>query len=126
MKEPAQNDIYDAIVAAFCLISYADGELHSSELARFVETISGDREFGIVDEVKLFNDVAARIADLDKDFLAGRARALATIQKVKNDFKGINKVIRAARIALVADGKIVEAEEVQLADIHRSLGLKEE
>ena len=116
---------YDAIIAAFCLISYADGELHDIELSRFVETMCADDAFPDIDAARLTADIHAMIAELKKDFSAGRTRALARIEKVKNDFRIMNRVVHAARVALIADGRIVEAEELLLADIHRALGIRE-
>lgn len=121
-----KTEMYEAIVAAFCLVSYADGELHQAELTRFMELMHQDAEFRHFDLEKLLLDIELNIASLDKDFLKGRENALASIQKIKNDFRTMERVIRVARIALVADGVIHESEEVQLQDIHRALGLRDE
>ena len=126
MSMMEKNDHYEAIVAAFCLVSYADGEVHQAELTRFIELMHQDPEFRHLDLDKLLVDIELDIALLDRDFIAGKENFLAKIQKVKNDFRMMDRVIRTARIALVADGKIHESEEVQLADIHRALGLRDE
>jgi tellurite resistance protein len=126
MSMTDKNEIYEAIVAAFCLVSYADGELHQAELSRFIGLMQEDADFRHLDLDKLLLDIELEITLLDKDFKKGKDKSLAKIQMVKNDFRTMERVIRVARIALIADGRIHMSEEVQLSDIHRALGLGDE
>lgn len=120
------NEYYEALIAAFCLIAYTDSEIHHAEISRFVATLKEQNEFRNIDEKRLVSDIRDETARLGRDFGKGKAEALKKIQAVKNDYKIMEHVVKAARVALIADGKIHEAEETNLQDIHRALGITED
>lgn len=116
-----KDSAYDALVAAFCLVSYADGKLHVAELARFIRIIARERPDMKLDEDKLVRDVIARGRILDKDFAAGKASALAAIAGI-DDMATSDTILKICQIAVVADNQIVPAEENIMADIKGVLG----
>lgn len=125
MPSPGQNEYYEALLAVFCLIAYSDGEMHTSEMSRFVSLVKKEPDFRDMDEARLLGDLQAEIEKLDRNFLARKEKALKNIQAFKNDFRMMEKILMAGRIALIADGRIHESEEANLAEIHKALGITE-
>lgn len=117
---------YDALIAAFCLVACADGEVHIAELARFLPRMQNRNLFGYVDEAKVIADVEREKEALEQNFEKEKTRLLGHIKAVKNDFRAMKDVIDVARITLISDNKIVESEEAILSEIHAILGISEQ
>ena len=120
------EDLYQAVIAAFALVSYADGQVHMSELSRLVKTFKEEGLFKSVTVQKLQDDIFTIVNDISRDFEKKQLPALlATIAKIKNDARARDLVLKISRLTLMADDKIAESEEKILADIHRTLGVAE-
>lgn len=66
------DESHDALVAAFCLVSYADGQLHVAELTRFIRILARDNPGMKLDEERLVHDVVSLGKHLLKDYTAGK------------------------------------------------------
>lgn len=121
-----QNAHYDALIAAFCLVACADGEVHIAELARFLPRMQDRHLFGYIGEEKVIADVERERKALEKNFVKAKAHLLGNIKAVKNDFRAMKNVIDVARITLISDNRIVESEEAILSEIHAILGISEQ
>jgi tellurite resistance protein len=122
--EEVSDTLLRAICAAFALISAADGSVSQSEMTRFgsVLAASADR-FPSLDVAKiegLFKQLGqALLSDPDD----GRRRLLIDIAEVRDDAKSRDLVRSAAFIAIEADGRTLESEQVVLEEIAEALGL---
>ncbi len=120
------QDLYQAVIAAFSLVAYADGQVHMSEMSRLVTTLKSEGLFKAVSPQRMQDDIFALVKDLDDDFEKEQLPALlAIIGKIKDEARGREVILKIARLTLLADGKVTESEEKILADIHRTLGLSE-
>lgn len=118
-------DVYNAVIAAFTLVSFSDGNISTSELSRLVKFSEQEIHLKGVALEKLQDDISDFRKSLDADFAKGKTHALQQIEKVKQDAKARELVINIARIALISDDRILESEETMLSDIHTALGLME-
>lgn len=118
------GDFYKALVATFCLVSYADGQLHMAELSRFIRLQARDNPELGVDEETLTHDVVELGKSFTRDFPAARDKALKAIAKMKGDRALTDKIIRVARVTVVSDNKIAPSEETVVAAIADALGVK--
>lgn len=125
MAELQNIEAYEAIIAAFSLISYADGHVHTAELSKLIRTLEDEPPFDKISEERLMEDVAAFVKILSRDFEAGKIQALTRIAKIKSDTHTKNLVLKIARTVLIADNKIQESEEAMLGEIHHVLGASE-
>lgn len=120
------TELYNAVIAAFTLVAFSDGHISTPELSRLVKYADQETSFKGISLEKIQDDVSDLRKSLDADFAKGKIRALEQIEKIKADAKARELVINIARIALISDDKVLESEEVILADIHAALGLTEE
>jgi tellurite resistance protein len=120
------QDLYHAVIAAFSLVAYADGQVHMSEMSRLVTTLKSEGLFKAVSPQQMQDDIFALVKDLDDDFEKEQLPALlAIIGKIKDEARGREVILKIACLTLLADGKVTESEEKILADIHRTLGVSE-
>lgn len=125
MTAPEKTDTYQAIMSAFALVSYADAKVHQSEISRLIKILGEYPVFKTVPTSAILNDSARAIKALDNNFGKEKTNCLERIAKVKNDAHARDLVLEIARLTLMSDGTIQEAEENQIADIHLALGVKE-
>jgi tellurite resistance protein TerB len=117
------DDLLRAVAGAFAAIACADGELAEAEVERFIETAITSDALPKVDAKRLeasFRDLCqAFFTDVEE----GRTRAFAALDRVKDDPRKAELVIRAAQIAVVADERLRPVEENTLREICQRLGL---
>lgn len=122
-KKPGpDDDAYDALIAAFCLVSMADGELHAAELSRFIRLLAREYPDFAMDEEQLTRDVVALSRKLATDFDKGKDRALKTIARAGHDNATVDGILKLAQIAIISDNRIQNAEETIFNDIAATLG----
>jgi tellurite resistance protein len=125
--EKRRNDTaYEALVAAFCLVSYADGHLHVAELSRFIRLQARENPGLIPDEDKLVHDIVTYGKDFAKDYGKARARALALLAETAKDPALARQIVKVVRIAAISDNHITPSEDSAAIDIARALGLRED
>jgi tellurite resistance protein TerB len=116
----------EALSAAFALIACADAALAPSELDRFREVIRTTEACHGLD----FDEIDRRFLALSQqmldDFDAGSEQALAAIRAVRDDPPARERVLAAAQVAVVADGRLREIEEHMLRQICLALGVDPE
>lgn len=127
MTSSQTQDLYQAAITAFSLISYADGQVHMSELSRLLGIFKEEGKFKDVTPEQLQKDIFDVVKRLgDKPQLADKAPFMAPIAKIKDDARAREFVLKIARLTLIADGEIMASEERTLAEIHRTLGVTEQ
>ena len=122
----SSGEVLPAVAGAFALMACADAEVADSEVERFVETIRSSAVFSTVDLDALEQQFRSLTSAVLNDFEQGRARALEAIGRVRGDADAAVQVIRAAQVAMVADGQLHEAEEAILRNLCIFLGLDPE
>ena len=121
--EEIPDALLRAVSGAFAVVTCADGVVAESEIEMFVDMVKDIRAFAAVDLDELerhFRDLAGAIL---VDFEAGRRLAHEAIAAVKDDDKHRALVVSAAQIAIVADERLQDREEVVLGQICEVLGL---
>jgi tellurite resistance protein len=117
------DDLLKAVCGAFALVSAADGNVAESEIERFARVLvdSADR-FPRLDPQKidgLFRQLGqALLSDPEE----GRRRVLLEVAGVADDERKRDLVRAAAFIAIEADGRTLESEQVVLREIAAALG----
>lgn len=126
MTSPQTQDLYQAAITAFSLISYADGQVHMSELSRLLTTF---KEAGVFKELtpeQLQSDIYSIVKEFGDDPGQTNTPAfMAPIAKIKDDERARNLILKIARLTVIADGEIMASEQRTLAHIHRTLGVSE-
>ncbi|MEO0322669.1 MAG: TerB family tellurite resistance protein [Myxococcota bacterium] len=112
-----------AIAGAFALLATVDAEVAEDEVRRFAEVVTLQPEFARLDRVMLGRTFRALAEEMLADPERGRPLALGKVRAVRNDPAGAELVVRAAQIAIVADGRLHEAEERALEEICAALGV---
>jgi tellurite resistance protein len=122
-SDRTSGDALPAVAGAFALVACVDAEVTDTEIERFVEQLRQNRAFSGVDLDGLEQQFRQLSAAVLEDFESGRKRAIEAIRRVHGDTEVASQVVRAAQVALVADGQLHSAEEVILAEICTVLGL---
>ena len=113
---------HKASVAAFALVSFADGELHVSELNRFLRIMHRDNPGMIVDENRLTRDVIAFGKKLALDFAGTKIKALEALSRVKDDKDATAQIMKICNAVMISDQKTSPSEEAAVAEIAATLG----
>ena len=118
------QDLYQAAIAAFSLVSYADGQVHMSELSQLLKIFKEEGLFKDVTAGQLQEDISSVVRILNRDLDKKHTPVLlAQIAKVKGDARSSELIIKIARQTLLADGHIAASEQKILASIHAALGV---
>lgn len=118
-KEPA----YEALVAAFCLVSFADGQLHTAELTRFLRIEQRDNPDLIPDEDTLMRDIVAFGKELERDYAKTKEEALKMIARGA-EIPGIaRQIIKVTQVTAISDNRITKSEDNIAAEIAQALGM---
>lgn len=115
------QNFYDAFVAVFSLIAFADQELHKRETIRF---ISHAKKLNLVKaktSLSLQADLETFTNDLESNFEKTRKQAISKIQKVSAQTGTLERLMELAQTAIVADDKIQESEEQMMIYICKAL-----
>lgn len=115
------QNFYDAFVAVFSLIAFADQELHKRETIRF---ISHAKKLNLVKaktSLSLQADLETFTNDLESNFEKARKQAISRIQKVSAQTGTLERLMELAQTAIVADDKIQESEEQMMIYICKAL-----
>jgi tellurite resistance protein len=121
LGEPGTTEQRRAVVAAFALMTVADGEATAAEVLAFRRNVSDSKVFAAFDLPGLladFDDLVARLLRHEPGALTEVNERL----KGADDPDSREVVLAAARAALVADGADADREEVVIAHIARQIG----
>lgn len=120
----AHQDLYQAAIAAFSLVSYADGQVHMSELSQLLKIFKEEGLFKDVTAGQLQEDISSIVRILNRDLDKKHPPVLlAQIAKVKDDARSSALIIKIARQTLLADGHVATSEQKILTAIHTALGV---
>lgn len=115
-------ELFEAIAAAYALVVAADGVLVEAEIARVVDWGASEGFDG--PDLHLLRERCRAYAEgLIAHPEDNRPHMLERVAKLEGAGKRATVVLSAARVAVVADARIAEAEEVALAEIATLLGL---
>lgn len=115
------QNFYDAFVAVFSLIAFADQELHKRETIRF---ISHAKKLNLVKaktSLSLQANLETFTNDLESNFEKARKQAISRIQKVSAQTGTLERLMELAQTAIVADDKIQDSEEQMMIYICKAL-----
>lgn len=122
--EEISDDLLRALCGAFALVSAADGSVSKEEIDRFSGVLEdATARFPNLDTskvVSLFRQLGQALLSDPED---ARKHLLTEVAAVRGDPQKCDLVRAAALIAIEADGRGREAEEVVLSEIARALGL---
>ena len=122
-EESVTDDLMRAVCAAFAIVAAADGDVSSAEIDRFASVLrSRQADFASLDfdfAERNFRELAEALLS---DPVAGRKRALADIARVRGSAVHRGLVRSAAYIAMIADARIAQSEEIVLGQIYEALG----
>lgn len=111
-----------AVIEAFVYVAASDGSFAAPELERFVRWAKEQPLFADKEPAQLaasFGDVAARFVG---DFEDAQEAALALIAEQSGSAEAEELLMRAAGVAVVADGRLEEVEETAVDRVARALG----
>ena len=113
---------YKAMVAAFALVSFADGELHINELTRFLRILDRDNPGLIVDEGRLTRDVVAFGQRLSRDYAGTKMKALEALSRVRGDDGNAALIMKICHAVMTSDQHTRPSEQAAVAEIAAALG----
>ncbi len=123
MSDTSTQDFYDASVAIFSLIAYADQELHKREILRFINNLKQMNLVKTRSPDDMQKDLLAFSGELEANFEKTRKKAIACIQKASSTPGHLDNLIKLAQTAIVADEKLTESENQMIAYICQALGI---
>ena len=115
-------ELIDALAAAYALVAAADRDLAEIELGR-LRNWGKEAGFSGADLSDLQDRARGFAAGLVNQAGENRVIALARVRALAGDDQRAGLVLAAARVAVVADERVVEAEEDALREIAGALGL---
>ena len=123
---PQASALLRAITAAYTFVALADGQMDHREENRFLKFIENTPELGpsTLEDARVL--WAALTKTLRADYATGVDIAHREIRRMVGLRSESDLVVRAAQIAIVADGTLVPAEEAALRRICSTLGVNSE
>jgi tellurite resistance protein len=111
MKDQADKDFINSAGAVYAWMCAADGVVTTEESEGFAKYIS-DSPFVNSVSAEEFKEAFSDLALIfENDFDEGYAKTLARIKPFKENRQTAINLVKVARQALVADGKLEEVEE---------------
>ncbi|GAB5542673.1 MAG: TerB family tellurite resistance protein [Sandaracinaceae bacterium] len=123
--EEVSDALLRAVSGAFAFVACADAHLAEAEVERFLAWVEARDVFERLPADRLeahFRGLAQAFAH---DFADGERRATEAVAAVGQDPRARELVLSAARVAVVADERLMEVEEAAVARIRAALGLVE-
>ena len=114
-----------AAAASYIWVACSDGPIKDIEISHFLNYLN---ESPFVDQITddQFSEIFLNLLELfDRDFEAGKARAILRLSVFKEDKERAHSLFRIARKALVSDSELGEREEIVLAEIATLLNISE-
>lgn len=126
LKGHSPNAKLLAVAGAYALVACCDRELQESEARRFMDWATDAQLFEQVDKVGFERAFRQVLRALTFDFAQGYPSIEGAISAVAGASTATLAVIRASQLAVVADGRLQEVEELQLARVCELLGVDPE
>lgn len=111
-----------AVAGVFALVSVADGEVVTREVARFEQWL-GERSGDPAVKRQAMTEFHEMCGELEEDYAAGAKAIKDKMSGLAGDPMHCQLLLSAARAAVVADRRIDDREEVTLREICELLGL---
>ncbi|WP_083749772.1 TerB family tellurite resistance protein [Frankia sp. CcI49] len=112
----------DAAVAVSALVTAADGYIDPAEIDGFEAFVATDPVMSYFSTDDLRTAFQALLADLMRDFNAGKQSALAEIAKVRGRSVQAAAVVRLGIVLGGIDGEFVSQEQAVVAEVAQHLG----
>ena len=122
-KVKADEQLANALAAAFILVAMADSQLDMREVSRFYETLKGKgplNELISAEFEQAFNNIHEQLVE---NFELGYQKASDAIRAYKGDSEKSELIIKLEKAAAVADEKLKDIENKAIAKICEMLGL---
>jgi len=113
-----------AICGAYLMVAFADARYEDAEEARLLSTFINDPALAHIDSDALASCYNDLVKAFRGDYAAIANRVIAAISAAKHDEARVSAVKKAARLAVVADNRILPQEEAALGRIGNALGLE--
>ena len=114
----------EAVVAGCALVSAADGNVSAEEKQKMVGYMQSSNElkmFKMLDVMNAFNDAVSKF---EFDAEIGKAEALKTISKIRDDQGAAKLLVRVCCAIGASDGDFDAQERAMVAQIATELGLQ--
>ena len=114
----------EAVVAGCALVSAADGNVSAEEKQKMVGYMQSSNElkmFKMLDVMNAFNDAVSKF-EFDPEI--GKAEALKTISKIRDDQGAAKLLVRVCCAIGASDGDFDAQERAMVAQIATELGLQ--
>lgn len=125
MNKTQADEYLKTLVSAFVWVASADEGVDGAEWKKYEHAILESQfatQFTAENIRAYFKDM---VAVFRQDYEAAIALTKERLRKIRGQNHLTEEVLRLGRAALVGDGKIAESEEVVLAEIARTLGVRE-
>ncbi|MEC7524861.1 MAG: TerB family tellurite resistance protein [Myxococcota bacterium] len=124
--EEVGDALLRAVSGAFAFVACADAHLADAEVDRFLAWVAEQDAFEKLPADRLEGHFRGLADAFAKDFAEGERRATASVSAVSDDPRARELVLSAARVAVVADERLMEVEEAAVARVRAALGLPTE
>ena len=113
-----------AICGAYLMVAFADGRYDPVEENRLLSTLINHPSMDHIDAGSLEDCYNALAAAFRKDYSKTAEDVLLAIADVRSAADTVETIAMAARLAIVADQKVLQQEEAILSKIAGALGLE--
>ena len=113
-----------AICGAYLMVAFADGRYDPVEENRLLSTLINHPSMDHIDAGSLEDCYNALAAAFRKDYSKTAEDVLLAIADVRSAADTVETIAIAARLAIVADQKVLQQEEAILSKIAGALGLE--
>ncbi|EIT86204.1 putative stress response protein, TerZ- and CABP1 [Fictibacillus macauensis ZFHKF-1] len=117
------QDVLDAVVACFALVSMADGSLSEIERQKVNEFIHNSEELRVFETHKVQQRFQDFVSMLQRNFMVGRNDALKAINRIRQKPEIARTVVHYGVAIGFADGVFEQSEKNAIIDICRELSL---
>jgi len=113
----------EAVVSGCALVAAADGDVSSEEKQKMVGYLQSSSELKVFKMVDVMNAFNEAVSKFEFDAEIGKAEALKTISKIRNDEGAAKLLVRVCCAIGSADGDFDASERAMVALIATDLGL---
>ncbi len=125
VNQESELEFLNAAGAVYAWMCSADGKVTNSEsegFAKYLNRLPYVNDITHEDFIKAYAEILEAFKNNFKD---GKNRALARIEPLRFDKSAAIELIKVARLAMIADEKLQDVEELILKELCELLGVQE-